>query len=167
MEVGVMKNSFVRFPIILLILLISLSGCATGRHRFYPGPARPQNEIAILAAEPKPSVYVHKIDGKNPPFDLDDRRIGFNSSMNGSLYVELLPGQHTLTISYSEYLGGFSSYTSVEDRQLEFNAKPGHVYKLSASRLGEQWFPVLKDVTGNPEELNALGIKDLVRPAEN
>ncbi len=141
--------------------------------RFYDGPAKPKEEVAILKSPNfalhhrkfplTVTIFLWEINGKPKPGPGWAKDFGYNSAMSRGFYIELPPGAYTLTVAYasSDWFG-----TSSGGRQtVAFTAEAGHEYVLGAKTAqrekGEKayvdphtgmvvvgtWYPTLDDET--------------------
>ena len=127
--------------IIICILFIALSGCATTTGPViisnYDKPMK-REDIAIVMLTQKRSLRILACDGIAVPGTVR--------------YLMLLPGRHELIFS-------IKGQTIVEVYEMRnkkyFNATEGHTYILKSETgilsIGDKWFPDVVDVTDNPE----------------
>ena len=146
---------------ILLLLLATLCSCAGGPYRFYEGPQKPLDDVAIIKTdygfmggaklgsktEFARLMSIDGVPGKS-------KKMGYHSRWDNSLNVALLPGKHTLSITY--YLGepGMGTLTttkSVKPYELTMTFQKGHTYILSFKNLGITWTPIIVDTTLNKQ----------------
>jgi hypothetical protein len=133
----------------LLIIMIMSAGiilvsCSTSTPitRMYSGPALTEDQVAILMQSKNGGAHIVSVDGKS-----DLRR----SSWDRSAKLELLPGLHTVEVSYTRhYYGEYRTVYSRDDLPIRFYAKSGHTYYLYGIHFenSNSWFPVIRDATG-------------------
>ncbi len=115
---GAMKYCDLLIPIAML-LTTSCSMMPARTKRLYSGP--PRSNVAVLYASRHSNVIVHKVDGK---------KVGLWVGIHGR--IEMLPGRHTLLVSYSqlshEYGGGAHHFT--EPSEVSFEAQSETEYAL-------------------------------------
>ena len=122
----------------LLVLLICSTGCrtTTGAHlNWYPGTARPTNEVGLLKLQHDlfngRCELVWKVDGvsiRKGAAGLENYAI-----FNNTGELELLPGTHTLEASY---LANIPSQPHAEgDFEINFDCEAGHTYYLYAAPI--------------------------------
>jgi hypothetical protein len=68
--------------------------------------------------------------------------------MNGSFYVELAPGEVSLSVGYSgvSYFPAALQY-STDSPTVSFTAESGHEYVLDVELSADRWQPTLLDST--------------------
>ena len=105
-----------RFQLAVLLATTLLgAGCARDP-RFYEGPARPLEEVAVLVLDSKSRVRVLEIDDRYAP---------------GS-YFELLPGDHQVSVVIRRRRAYANSYINVQTNcDLEFVAEAGRRYAVT------------------------------------
>jgi hypothetical protein len=111
----------------LLFLVLGCAGCATPHMRLYDGPARASAETAVLKIQWNPlgpSARIESINGKS----LQKGRV-FAVNLK---QVELLPGTHTLEVSYFH-----GPASSINNATLTFTCKAGGLYELHAAPIDE------------------------------
>jgi hypothetical protein len=107
-------------------LAIFSSGCATPNHaRWYEGSPRRTNEVALLKLYEDPLHYDTFIE----VIDETPIRKRFDCAFNNTEEVELLPGEHSLEVSYTDTKGGHS----ISNGRLTLFCEAGHVYELFAA----------------------------------
>ena len=120
-----------------------LASCAGPVYKLYEGPNLQPNEIAVLKNSPGwsgLSVYVDSIDGitrSNDEF--------YGSMWDGSFRVELLPGEHTVSVRYT------SDYYSVQNKDITFHAEAGKIYTVKASidSAAMKWTAWVEEIDDN------------------
>ncbi|MEJ2392680.1 MAG: DUF2057 family protein [Gammaproteobacteria bacterium] len=108
--------------ILLLFLSASLMACsATGPVRFYSGPQKPKNELAIITVPA--ALTVDSIDGK--PVDAPSKE-------SGTYEVQLEPGFHLIDFRYVLYWGSLDSGMLVKSKPTGVDTvfKAGHHYTI-------------------------------------
>lgn len=134
------------------MILAITSACSTSAYKLYEGDPLSLDQVSLIKYEGDPwyapgGVRVWTLDGC-----LRSRKglspLYFGSGWNGSYYIELLPGQHTLTASYSH-----GTHRSNEDAKAALQSEAGRVYVvIPFVQYGPlRWTPVLKDV-GNIQD---------------
>jgi len=118
-------------PQFLYLALISLAlicaGCTTPHMRLYDGPSQSGAETAVLKIQWKlfePSARIQSIDGR--PVE-KGRAFALNLKE-----VELLPGAHTLEVSYFD-----GNIRSTNNATLTFTCKAGGIYELHVAPVDE------------------------------
>ncbi len=140
-------------PILLILLLLVVSGC-TAHHSLYEGPARPQNELAVLFH--KTPGLLTKVCSEPELYGVDDRKGStrsrfskkyiFNPYVGASFRIKLLPGPHILSVGFLKAKGPLM-YFPVKDQILKFEAKAGHVYELNIEVPEDfRWNVCVKDI---------------------
>lgn len=111
--------------IMLAGMALVFIGCSTtGKHvRWYEGAPRDHCDIATLKVRRtlrySSMAFVESIDSK--PLNKGNRR-----TANTTKEIELLPGKHTLEVSYGDANMG----RSLSNVVISFNFQPGRVYEL-------------------------------------
>lgn len=106
----------------LMIILLIVSGCATGRaYRMYGGESLPKSKVAIL----RDMTHYFVIAFCETRFWTLD---GIDVREKGTL--ELLPGQHEVSFTL-EYEDGFSAAS--RSGSFKFEAEAGHIYQLNVT----------------------------------
>lgn len=140
--------AFLRVIAISIIGIVIATGCATVR--LYEGEARPKGEVSILQ-KLDGCIKVHAIDG------IADSRLS-------SATIELLPGDHRMTVSYygesprtlaapfpAPPVYAWYEFASESNVVLEFRTEAGRRYTLSSavdfSTL--RWTPLVADKAGS------------------
>lgn len=101
----------------VLLVAISLTGCAS-RVASYPGAPRSQAQVAtILIHDTERDIRVVAVDGRRITASRAD--------------VELLPGRRTIEVMYYP-----PKTTHSYPVRISFHAEAGHLYALSAKVLG-------------------------------
>jgi hypothetical protein len=112
----------------LVCLSLVLSGCASTYHvRWYDGPPRATNEVALVKVQFEfmgEVAQVKSIDGT--PHGTGKLRGGYPHEL------ELPAGEHTIGVGY--YAGMAESTSAIK---LTFTCQAGHVYELHVARINE------------------------------
>lgn len=153
-----MKTAPINRSIIFCILILSLSlaGCASGGRRFYSESVRPVKDVAVVYANSACRVDSVAESGK-PKKDLDG---------GGYLLGELLPGNYIFNTRFV-YMGTYSNVVG-QAVDLPLRAEAGHIYYIYAKSPGNGWQPAIIDIMedadyGRIDEAGYSG--DLVRNA--
>ncbi len=144
--------------LLFLLLMCFLVGCASRPEivRLYGEEHLPADQVAYLVGD-RESLMLHSVDGTRSP----SGRKGFGSSWDGTYSLEVLPGEHTLTVSLylrttSRELGNrFSTYethyeiSSLENVDITLSLQPRHTYLLTSEWDFDSqiWFPMVIDQT--------------------
>jgi hypothetical protein len=108
----VVMNKGIGKIIILAVLLLGLTACATPATKEYAGPILPGSETALVEAGP----YTH--------FE------SFDGQAIGSLRLTVIPGTHVVTIrpaANEQPMGAYLYYSKVSGT-VQFAAEAGHRY---------------------------------------
>lgn len=114
--------------------VVSAFLAACGTLQSYPGPERPDAELAVLEGYNRyyfvywEQADISAVDGKRP------------SGVSGAVgSVRLLPGRHWIEIVKQSYFGGGGGYTVCA---FESDFQAGHRYKLKAhsSESASRWY---------------------------
>lgn len=149
-----MKSYVLRLGLMAVVVL-AFSSCASSSGgtrakplQFYEGAALPLAQASVLRSrEPAGfggiQVRLNAINGKPGP-----NKVGWGNGMNGSFFIELAPGEHTLSVGYSgvAFLQVAIEY-STTNATVSFTAEPGHDYVLDAEISGDHWRPTLRDAS--------------------
>lgn len=140
-----MKRRYTTLPTILLALGL-LSGCDTTKG--YEGPDLPDEQLAFVkdAGRLEVNIFVYRntiirqIDGKSV------------DSYFGIGRIAILPGEHTLTFDYEEWVEtmiAFPMRTHSMDNagSLSFTARAGHEYEALSDRRKDRFWSWIKDTT--------------------
>jgi hypothetical protein len=114
-------------PLALMLFVFGCAGCVTADKRLYDGPPRERGGIALLKVQWSAlgdSARIETIDGK--PVE-KGRLFALNIKE-----AELLPGEHTLEVSYFD--GNIRSLSSMP---LTFTCKAGALYELHVAPVDE------------------------------
>ena len=113
----------IHFQILLLGAALGwLAGCAaTGPA--YSGARQPREKVALLSTEP--TVNIQTVDGRRV------RPVIFGEV--GLKNLEVLPGEHTLVVTYINNDGFDFHVRSTEAITVPFHAQAGHAYVVVAS----------------------------------
>jgi hypothetical protein len=141
------KHNFIFILFIAAALMSQTGGCITAK--MYPGPERPLKEIAVLKYNP--DLFVSKVDGIA------------TSRFWHTVDIHVLPGKHTVEVAYhassSYWLGGqvTTSYWSVTNKSVTFDAMPRHTYSIDpgADLIAMTWKPEIIDL--------GIDYRDIVR----
>ena len=133
-----------------MVILFGTANCsATRGYKLYEGAELPEDRITIITGKERP-VFVHAVNGmKNPE----------GEDTYGSFKMELLPGTHTLTMSfegrtstseradrpYSFYYTVYYRCNSTKRVDIKVNAEAGHTYLVTSKRDFDkhQWYAVV------------------------
>ncbi len=117
-----MKTRVVLAPLIVVLVIVAVSGCASIRtYQAYKGDILPKSHIAILRETKKFYLIsfcksdLETIDGKD---------------VNWAGLVEMLPGPHQVSFRL-EYVTWGSEF---RQGSFKFQAEAGHVYKLDVAK---------------------------------
>lgn len=128
----------------IVLILISAWACTTATQtlkdgaRLYGGEPRAVSDVAILEQWEEPELWLAKIDGKSRSYGLE--KVDWNTWGGGrkGIFVELLPGEHTLEFGY--YVNsGYQAESATRRQVVVFTAKPGTLYRAHANRVGSNW----------------------------
>jgi hypothetical protein len=142
-------------------LVLILAACATGsggaEHylRFYKGSALPLEQIAVLRNADRPlSVAGSQTPVRVELRGIDAKRFSSRDGFGeGSYEVHLLPGPHTLYLSFSAESASGVRTSSGKPQAFGFTLEAGHVYLLGgeyeprADAPVGVWRPVMFDRT--------------------
>ena len=118
---------FLLLRTVLVCLSFSLVGCATTQVRWYDGPPRSRDEIAVLKAQHEmwgESAFVKSIDGT--PMGKGKYR-WYNPHE-----IEFQPGEYTVEAAY--FTGVVQGVSPIK---LTFNCQAGHAYELHVAKIDE------------------------------
>jgi hypothetical protein len=171
------------FPHVAFFLSLTafLASCASRPEtvRLYEGQQLPAQEVAYLVGD-EASLCLHSVDGRMSP----SGRRGYGSSWDGTYRLEILPGEHTLTVSLnfrttSDVISNrfttheiYYSIQSVDNVDIRLSFEPGRTYVLTSEWdfEGKQWFPTVIDQTKNqtvfqegPYRLKTLQVGDFFK----
>lgn len=144
-------SGFGAFCSLASLLLLGLTGCVT--ERAYQGPPRPPEQIAIIKPGFKnfnegfaqawtgetPHIYIFRCDGRRlerPVWDPASDRL------------EVLPGAHTLSLTYelsSDVGTGYLVTSHSTVGTVTFTATAGHVYVARAVEDKDGWTAEIVD----------------------
>lgn len=132
---------------ICVTVLLLAAGCATPHVITYDTNARqPLSELALIRLWRFPSsesTTVHLVDELNR-----GRRGSIEYYDSSGSYVPLTPGQKTLwVILVVREVPSEKRGERVGPYQLQFVVEKGHLYDLTAEKVGDQWHPVVTDTT--------------------
>lgn len=146
--------------VLVLTFAVTTCGCTYDFYRFYDGPVKPLEEIAVLLAHPP--IHIQKIDGKWAgteefrQFELLFWDVGRNE-------FHLAPGKHRITLHYSA-----GSSKGVEWVTVSHDFSKGHVYQMKASvpdwLFPTSWTPNLVHL-GTVEEVAPRRAKEWLAPS--
>jgi hypothetical protein len=115
----------------------------------YDGPKRERHEVCRIYD----GWSIQRVDGKSvkPPI----------KGTPGLFVIDVLPGEHVLTVEYGKYYGNQSTpgLISTYPIELKFNAERGHDYELFDHTYNERMFPTGSNV-GISEANYYVGILD-------
>jgi hypothetical protein len=123
-----------------VLTTLCMTGCATGRHRLYAGPVRPAEQVAQIksaAGWQASPVRLLAVDGQRGP---NGAWLGYCSQWDDSFRVDVLPGDHTLTVRH---------VLSATETNLALTASAAHAYLLYATVSGSAGEYVILDQTEN------------------
>jgi hypothetical protein len=125
-------------PAGLVCALMVATGCATGRHRLYAGPAQPDSQISrVQSPEGRDNaVRLMAVDGQRGP---KGSWLGYCSEWDDSFRVDVLPGDHTLTVRH---------VLAAAETNLTLKASAAHTYLLYATVNNGSGEYVIYDQTG-------------------
>jgi hypothetical protein len=151
-------GGFLTGVLISLAVIGLLVGCASRPEtvRLHDQEDLGDQEVAFLAGD-REYLMLHAVDGRESP----SGKKGFGSSWDGTYQLEVLPGEHVLTVSLylrttsNEISNRFSSYekhyelSSLENVEISLRVEAGHTYILTSEWDfdSEEWFPVVIDQT--------------------
>ena len=129
----------------ITIILLTITGCATGFNRLYEGAPRAQDQVAYLVTECSdiffaPCVFIDEVDSK--PVTISD--------WTSRSKCELLPGQHTVKVHFYHDHDDFAGALHVSKQSapvtLDFQAEAGRTYCVDPGILGlprfaDKWNP--------------------------
>lgn len=145
-------------PFVSILLTVLLMGFLTTcsppmlTYRLYQGPQKPSDETAQLLCKGE-RIRINSVNGMKSP----DGKDTF-----GSVKLEILPGDYTLTVSfsgksrtlvparnYNYYI--FYRHDSLNNVDITMKAEPGHTYPLTATHdyRKSTWHVVVRDETDN------------------
>jgi len=136
----------IRFSLIVIVVGLLLTGCSEiyNTRRDYPGPALPQNQVAVIKAQPSfnTGCSISGVDGKSYSY--------YSSE------VKLLPGRHTISIVYHETridsISYYSGYVSKAPLNIDIDTVAGHTYTVIPYRQGNEWGVRILDDNGIPTQ---------------
>jgi len=139
----------------------------------------PAHKVAYLVGD-RESLVLHAVDGRQSP----SGKKGFGSSWDGKYRLEVLPGQHILTVSLllrttsNEVSNRFSSYekhyelSSLENVEIPLPVEAGHTYLLTSEWDfdSQEWFAMVIEQTtdqrvfkGGPYPLKRVQVGDFFK----
>lgn len=128
-----------RWLVLCLVALLT-TGCASGRARMYDGPQRPPGEVALLF---RGTLGMAIAGGTPTPVELDGKPVPHTK------WVECLPGEHTIKWSFSDS-DGVRNYSA--SGGLTFDAEAGHAYQVVGECQGKTSISVsIHDCSNSPE----------------
>ncbi len=140
-----MTRQYLTLPTVLLVLGLS-AGCDTTKG--YDGPDLAEEKLAFVLDSGRldvnlfvyRSTVLRKIDGKNV------------DSYFGIGRIAVLPGQHTVTFDYEEWIETIIAFPmrthSLENAgTLTFDARAGHEYVALSDRRKDRFWSWIKDTT--------------------
>ena len=124
-----MSKRLIQLAIVCTVAAL-VTSCASPTYKFYEGTYKlyegtpsPPDKIATLLTTF--GSYVVTIDGFPPP---DSRQAFSGSAWDGSLRIELLPGEHTISVGFDFVLGRGQEMWSVGQKMITFHVEAGKVY---------------------------------------
>lgn len=154
-----------RVLVFLSFVGLILPSCAAipSHYRMYSQPPLPKEEVAFLITRLEGyQNYYARLLGKL----LDCARVRIyavdGKTIEGkcTVKIELLPGYHTIMVSYGYTTGPTSAndpsdltktitttFYSLTSVPLSFDTKPGHIYLVQGTQSGMMWHPTITDVT--------------------
>ncbi len=128
-----------------------------GAYKLYKGPPSPPDKIATLFS--RTGFYIVTIDGLPTS---DSERLSGNPIKGGYLRIELLPGEHTISIGfeYTYVWRGGSETTWYGEKMLTFHVEAGKTYIVEDPIDQSMSFSTGKDYYWNPqvEEVPERGV---------
>lgn len=125
-------------PVVLLLFgVMLLGGCQTSRIALYDGPPKKSDEVAVLVTSYRygaPKCVLHAVDGIMAKGNLYETYTGlpsYNSGMDDTFRIEILPGVHTLLVTHLTRSGGYVHF--MKPVELRVDARPGVTYLLVAN----------------------------------
>ncbi|MFC1475302.1 hypothetical protein ACFLQG_01510 [Candidatus Zixiibacteriota bacterium] len=132
-----MRNFF-----ILIVIAIIFVACGRkGVMVFYDGERRTPTEVATLEIG---NVYLMSIDTLKRRYQAISEK-----------YIEVLPGQHMISVNYSSWKG-----RSTKPISLEFTAESGHKYLVKARAGYKRWTSWIIDVALDSLVAGSLELDD-------
>jgi hypothetical protein len=118
---------------LLCLVAVVATGCATTpKNQLYSGDALPLEKVAVLIAPAsglfEPQALIREIDSREIQ----------RSDRDGSMYAELLPGLHVISVGMVQGRFLEPSRFSLIDRVLRLQVEAGHTYevKIKMSKQG-------------------------------
>ncbi|HEX2964854.1 MAG TPA: hypothetical protein VHO84_03680, partial [Syntrophorhabdaceae bacterium] len=124
------KSRLLKTLVAFAICLVLVSCAAT---RMYSGPELANSQVAIIQSADL-TVTIESLDGKRTP----------------SSRIAVLPGEHTIEMSFDDRMPGGWVYWSVNNFIFSFIAQAGHTYSVDWKMSPDNYrtyFVVLKDKT--------------------
>ena len=126
--------------IVFVLCLIQSCSSTRSAERLYQGPPLLREEVALLvtiSASPlhPARVHIQSVNGIKVE----------ESSWDGTVMVELLPGSHVIKADYISNRD-FSYYLR-DTIEIRINAQPGHVYQIDAEDVGMSCRTFVRDIT--------------------
>ena len=138
------------FPIILACLTAGVvSGCAISPpYVMYEDKRVPLSQTSVLSVRQDQSSPASR--GSASIRSVDGIRIGIRSChLICPVWVRVLPGSHSFTISYEEFVGNFKYGGTVLVPVADMKAQ--HVYVVRLQRVGSELGASVEDLGENPE----------------
>lgn len=142
-KISLRSPGFVTF----VMMICFLTSCTTMKtHRLYEGRQLSDDKIAQLISKGD-GILVHSVDGVKSP----DGKETYGPST-----FELLPGDHTLIVSFRRNFGVprgratiYYRSSSTNNLDVRVGTKAGHTYLLTSQHdpEKEEWFAVVMDET--------------------
>ncbi len=130
-----MLKRLIQFAIVCTVVAF-IASCTSPIYKFqdgaykpYKGDPSPPDKIATLHINGLHGLYVCSIDGHLPPqsgYKPVGSRDSYEGGGLGSTRIELLPGEHTISVGFKTY----ESYSSVGQQTITFNVETGKVYTV-------------------------------------
>jgi hypothetical protein len=113
-----------------VICSLILAACAAPfTAKLYEGPELPADQVSTVAVDM--SLAVLAVDGADARY-------------NGMTKLNMLPGQHTMSLRYSD-----GNHESKGFQTIKFSAQPGKTYKVNSWRRGLTWGATVTEVGTN------------------
>ena len=155
-----------KFYILILLVVILISGCATPR--MYEGPKLPKEQVAIIKGDHSPKLLFA------PAIFIRSSYVGFLGT-DGNAFkpiylqpggypskIEVLPGYHkVIVLLHKEAFRGYAGpiYERNKAISLEFYAEAGHDYLIKVPRWWKEGSPITVVDVGSGEVVASETIK--------
>ena len=138
--------------LIATVFMVYLASCGPSKktYRFYKGPQLPSDETAQLVCKGE-TIQINSVNARKSP----DGKDTF-----GNVTLEILPGDHHVTVSFSGRSAPtvfgesynyqeFFAHNSLQNVDITIKAEAGHKYLLTSDHDYEKstWNAVVKDET--------------------